>query len=261
MTGEGSAPLRGVRVAITRPATDDESFARLLRERGAEPLLLPLLRIDAAPDTGPLLAAAAAVESFDWIVFTSANGVRFFRDALERARPVVGRAGPRARVAAVGPATAAAVAELLGWRVAAVPERFTGDAVAGAMQRVAPLAGGRVLWPRAVEARDALRGGLAALGALLEAPEAYVTLPLPENADALSRRLREGGVDVVTLTSPSAARCLAAAGPALGRAIVAVIGPSTGQATRAAGLPVHVEPEVHTLPALVDALSRHFSRT
>jgi uroporphyrinogen-III synthase len=261
MSGEGSAPLRGVRVAITRPRTDDDEFARLLRKRGGEPLVLPLVRIDPAPDPGPLLAAAAAVESYDWIVFTSANGVRFFRDALERVGPVRRGSGSRTRVAAVGPATAAAVSELLGWRVDAVPDRFTGDVLAGAMRQIAQLGGCRVLWPRAVEAREALARDLAAAGALLEAPEAYTTMPLPENALELSRLIRQGALDAVTLTSPSAARCLAAARPALGSAVVAVIGPSTGQAAREAGLPVHVEPEVHTIPALVDALSRHFSRT
>lgn len=252
--------LQGLRVAVTRPdpAPQTDPLSELLSAEGAVPVPVPLVRIERPPDRTALLACAAVVDGYDWIVFTSANGVRFFAEALLQ----VGGEGakPGARIAAVGPATADAVTAQLGWDVAVVPDRFTGAAVAAAMAAVAPLAAARVLWPKAVEAREFLGRDLLAAGARLDAPHAYATRALPEGAAELARMLAEGGVDVVTLTSPSAARCLARAQPRMRGVVVAVIGPSTAEAARDAGLPVHVEPETHTLPGLVAALVRHVRR-
>jgi uroporphyrinogen-III synthase len=258
--GSGGTALHGLRIAVTRPASVDDRLAALLAERGAEPVVVPLVRIEAASDPAPLLEAARAIDDYDWIVFTSANGVTAFRAALETAAGA-GGPPPRGRVAVVGPATAEAVRHMLGWAVSAMPDRFTGEAVAAAMEALSPLRGCRVLWPKAAQAREALGRDLAAAGARLDAPEAYVTLEDTGAARYLGGLLRAGALHAVTLTSPSAARCLGAVQPPLEGVVVAVIGPSTAGAARAAALPVHVEPGEHTLSGLVDALAYHFAQS
>jgi uroporphyrinogen-III synthase len=253
-----AASLLGWRVAVTRPADGADELADRLRAAGAVPVVVALVEVAGPADPAPLRLAAAGIAAYDWIVFTSANGVRHLHDALAAGgRLPSASAPPPGRIAAVGPATARAVEALLGWTVHVVPGRFVGDAVAAAMAKVAPLAGARVLWPRAESARPVLPRELRAAGATLDAPVAYRTVADPAAARRLSQLLAAGQIDIVTLTSPSAVDCLAAVRPPLDRAIVAVIGPTTGAAARARGLPVHIEPEQHTIPGLVDALARY----
>jgi uroporphyrinogen-III synthase len=290
MTRQAASPLAGLRVAVTRPARQDDPLASALQLRGAIPVVLPLVVVAAAADTAPLQTAVARLAECGWVVFTSANAVRFFGDAWLRAG---GDTPPQLRVAAVGPATAEAVAEVLGWRVDAMPAAYTGAALTAAMQQVAPVAGVRVLWPRAAEARDALPRDLQAAGAILDAPVAYSTRAEAAAARQLAELVQQGGIDIITLTSPSAATSLAAAGqaaglhwpaaaapeatgaaaqpgatgaaaqpgkPAGGRCVVAAIGPSTAETAAAAGLVVHVMPEEHTIPGLVAALEAYMGR-
>jgi uroporphyrinogen-III synthase len=250
-------PLHGRCVAVTRAEEGAGALAELLRERGARVLDLPLIRLLPPQDPTPLHEAVAQLSRYDWLVFTSANAVRACRAAFAATGSAVVR--PR-WIAAVGPATAHAVAAEFGWSADAVPVAFTGDQLTTAMASVAPLAGRAVLWPRAAAARAVLRDELEAAGARLDAPEAYRTEPLPQAAAQLARRIAAGEVDAVTFTSPSAVRCYAGTGAGTARATVAVIGQTTAAAVRAAGLPVHVQPEEHTFPALVEALTRHLDR-
>lgn len=250
-------PLEDCRIVVTRAEDAAGALAQLLRERGARVLELPLVRLLPPHDPLPLQQAAAQLARYDWIVFTSANAVRAFRAALPGGGEAV--VAPR-WIAAVGSATARAVADELGWAVTAVPAVFTGDAVTAAMAAVTPLAGRSVLWPRAAAARAVLREQLQAAGARLDAPEAYRTEPLPDTASELARRLAAGEVDAVTFTSPAALRCYAETGAGTGAACVAVIGPATATAAHAAGIPVHVQPAEHTFPALVEALTRYLLR-
>jgi uroporphyrinogen III methyltransferase / synthase len=249
-------PLHDRCVVVTRAEEGADALAELLRERGARVLELPLIRLLPPHDPTALQHAVAQLSRYDWLVFTSANAVRAFRGALPRGSGAVVR--PR-RIAAVGSATARAVADELGWAVDAVPAAFTGDHVAVAMAAVSPLAGRSILWPRAAAARAVLRQDLEAAGARLDAPEAYRSEPLREAAAELARRVAAGEVDAITFTSPSAVRCYAETGAGTGAACVAVIGPTTAATARAAGLPVHVQPEEHTFPALVEELVRHLA--
>jgi uroporphyrinogen-III synthase len=248
--------LAGQRVAVTRPEPGGRELAELLRAAGAEPVMLPLIEIAPPADPEPLRRAAAALDEYDWIVFTSANAVRRVHEVLQ---PLVrATAGlPRAHVAAVGPATAATVRTCLGWPVHAVPERYTGAEVVAAMRVHAPVAGARVLWPRAEAARDALPRDLAVAGAVVDAPVAYRTNARQDTARSLAAQLASGEIDILLLASPSAVDALVGAGASTSAAVVCVIGSTTGAAARKAGLPVHVEPEEHTIPALIDALRRY----
>jgi uroporphyrinogen-III synthase len=254
MTGIDFKALRGVRVAVTRPQDGADALSEELLRQGAEVLPIPLIAIVPVPDDSALRRAAAEVAGYDWVVFTSANAVRYLADAIAAAGDPGGTAGPPTRVAAVGPGTARVVAEILGWRVDATPGDHVGDALPAAMQAIGSLSGARVLWPRALGAREVVPRLLREAGAVLDAPAAYRTVELPDNARSLVAMLERGEVDAVTLTSPSAVRCLAAAHPPSATAVFAVIGPVTAAAARRCGLPVHVTPDTHTIPALVEAL-------
>lgn len=254
-------PLRGVRVAVTRPEDGAGEFADQLRREGAVPVVVPLVAVRPADDSSPLADAAARLADFDWVVFTSANAVRFLHAALAAQRAP--RARPR-RVAAVGPATAGAVAELLGWQVDVTPDEYVGDALTTAMAAAADVRGATVLWPRAEAARDALPRDLARAGARLVDPVAYSTAPSTAAAERLAALLDAGALDVLTFTSPSAVHALGAvranAGAQLAArgTVVAVIGPSTAAAARELSMPVDVLPAEHTITGLVQALRDHF---
>jgi uroporphyrinogen III methyltransferase / synthase len=258
--------VKGLRVAVTRPPREDGSedpLTAALRAAGAEPVVIPLVTVTGPDDHAPLREAAARVAEYDWLVFTSSNAVRFFQQAWMETGAVAeatsgGIAAPR--VAAVGPATAGAAEALLGRPADLVPARYTGSALAEAMEAVASLAGARVLWPRAQEAREELPADLERLGARLDAPVAYRTAGCEEGARQLCHLLAMGALDVVTLASPSAALSLAAAGPLATGALFAAIGPSTAEVALSAGLPVHVIPEQYTVSALVDALAAHLGK-
>jgi uroporphyrinogen III methyltransferase / synthase len=114
-----------------------------------------------------------------------------------------------------------------------------------------------VLWPRAEAARDALPRDLAVAGAVVDAPVAYRTNARQDTARSLAAQLASGEIGILLLTSPSAVDALVGAGASTSAAVVCVIGSTTGAAARKAGLPVHVEPEEHTIPALIDALRRY----
>jgi uroporphyrinogen III methyltransferase / synthase len=255
-THAGSLPLHGRCIVVTRAEEGGSALTELLRERGARVLELPLIRVLPPLDPAPLEAAAARLSSYDWVVFTSATAVRAFRAVLLRA------GSPEARprwAAAVGSATARAVAGELGWSVDAVPDEFSGAHLTSAISAVASVAGRSVLWPRAAGALAAVRHDLEAAGARLDAPEAYRTEPLPDAAAELAHRIAARDVDAVTFTSPSAVRCYAATAAAVGDVCVAVIGPSTAAAARAAGIRVHIQPQEHTFRGLAEELIRQLA--
>jgi uroporphyrinogen III methyltransferase/synthase len=247
-------PLFGKRVLVTRAQAQASALSERLAALGAEPIELPTIRILPPADEGPLDAALARLGEYDWVIFTSANGVAHaFARLAAQGRDARAFAG--CRLAAIGPATAAALAER-GLRA----DRVAAEAVAeGLLATLAgeELAGRRVLLPQAEQAREALAAGLTARGAVVEVVAAYRTVPEAADPAALAL-VRAGQIDVVTLTSASAARHLAAAlGGELGgleRALVAAIGPVTAAAAAELGLRVGVVAAEHTIPGLVAAI-------
>ncbi len=251
-------PLQGLRVAVTRPAAQAEEFLRGLRELGAEAVSHPTIRIQEPSDPEPLRRAVHSLERFDWVVFTSVNGVARFWHALEAA----GAVGPwpvHLLVAAIGPATAEAL-RARGVAAEVVPDEYVAEAVAEALIGVHELAGRRILLPRAAEARKVLPQRLRAAGALVEEVVAYETGPDPEGIGALRAALDRGELDLVTFTSASTVRqFVTQAGTDLGNARVAVIGPVTAAAAREVGLRVDVEARDYTVEGLLTAIREHFA--
>ena len=241
-------PLFGRKIVVTRAQPQASALADALRRRGAEARVLPVIAFRDPTDAAPLVRAAEQLGSYDWVVFTSPTGVARFFEQLRDARSLGG-----VQVAAIGPGTAAALAER---NVVAdlVPERFVAESLLAAM----PPGPGRVLIPRAETARDVLPDGLAAAGWHVDVVAAYRTVAPPPDPEAESR-LAEAGV--VTFTSSSTVdNFVAAHGVAAVPQVVASIGPITSATARKHGLTVTVEAEEHTIEGLVAALEHHFAR-
>jgi uroporphyrinogen-III synthase len=243
-----SRALAGVRIAITRPSGQAAGLARPLEAAGARVIYAPLIRILHPGDAGPLAAAAHAVGRYDWLVFTSVNAVSALAAVSDSTE------WRRARVAAVGHATAAALAEL-GVAVTVVPDTKDADSLGAAIIAMGDIAGRRVLWPRAAAARLALRDHLHAHGARVDAPAAYRTEADPGSARALAEVVAADGVDVLAFTSPSAVRSYSEAGGRVHYGMrIAAIGPVTADAARRAGMPVHVLPDDASAERLAAAI-------
>lgn len=247
-----------MRIAVTRPAAQAEEFLQGLRALGAEAVSLPTIRIQEPADPEPLRRAVEGLAGFDWIVFTSANGVARFWHELEAAG-TAGRWPPRLRAAAIGPATAEAL-RAVGVEAEMVPDEYVAEAVADALARAYDLAGQKILLPRAAEARKVLPMRLRAAGATVEEVVAYETAPDPEGIAGLRAALDRGELEMVTFTSASTVRqFVTRAGADMGSARVAVIGPITAAAARSAGLQVDVEAKDYTVEGMLTAIREFFA--
>jgi len=253
--------LFGRGIVITRPEAQAEGFAKLLRARGARVILFPVIRIGPPVSWAELDAAIDRLESYRWIIFTSANGVVFFfRRLRELGRDIRDLKG--IRIATIGPATAAAV-ETLRIRVDLVPEEFVSEGVVRAFAGK-DLQGCRVLLPRAKEARDVIPEGLVKMGATVDVATTYRTVRSDRGAAELLSFLDEGKVDAITFTSPSTVRhFLGIMGPDFRlppKVRIACIGPVTEAAARKAGLPVDILQQRYTIPELVNTIAAYFEK-
>ncbi len=254
-------PLRGKRIVVTRARAQASELVERLRFLGAEPVEIPAIRIVPPADGYAALdAALRSPEGWDWVVFTSVNGVehvwRRLPDALTARHPL-----GRARVAAIGRATAEALAER-GVHVDLVPEHFVAESLLEAL-RGESVAGQRFLLPRAALAREMLREGLLAAGAEVTEVHAYDTESGKPDAEAL--RALESGVDALTFTSSSTVRNfverlgVAPVQAMTRRATVAAIGPITAQTARELGLRVDLVAREYTIEGLLEALQEYFA--
>jgi uroporphyrinogen III methyltransferase / synthase len=256
-------PLFGKRVLVTRSREQSGELVELLEAAGAEPVEVPLIRIAPAEDLGPLDEACAAAATYDWIVFTSANGVEAFMGRLlESGRDARALAG--ARVCTVGPGTAARM-NRYGIRVDLVPPEHHGEAVVRALAAEGPLDGSRVLVPKADIGREVVTEQLRALGAEVTEVVAYRTMAAELAPDVdIYGQLLEGRIDAVTFTSGSAIRSFLAlfgteqAVDLLSQTVVATIGPVTADTAVRHGIAPAVVPTTYSIPALVEALVSHF---
>jgi uroporphyrinogen III methyltransferase / synthase len=256
-------PLFGVRVLVTRSRQQAAETCRALEELGAEAVVMSTIAIRPPDDPEPLRRAGRELGPYDWGIATSANSVEPLHRALDEAG-LDARAFGRARLCAIGPGTAAALAKL-GLRPDLVPDDHRAEGILAQLGGE-DLAGKRVLIPRAKVARELLPEQLAARGARVEVVVAYQTGHADE-ADAQPglRALEAGEVDVLTFTSASTAEGFAAILgdrlPALcaGKLVVA-IGPVTRDACEKLGLHVQVMPERYTISGMVQALAEHLRK-
>jgi uroporphyrinogen-III synthase len=251
---EPSGSLAGLTVLVPRARGQAGGFSRLLRERGAEALEVPAIEIRPVASTAELDRAVheLAEGRYDWLVLTSVNGVAALRGRVEALRPGGRRGVPgRARVAAVGPATEAALRD---WGV--VTDLVPDVATIAALGRQFPDGPGDVLLARADRANPELGTALRAKGWRTREVVAYHTVPVGELDPATRRRLDAGEVDWVAFTAASTVEGFVGGygGPPPSGVRVAAIGPVTAGAARAAGMRVAATATQHTIPGLVAAI-------
>jgi uroporphyrinogen III methyltransferase/synthase len=253
-------PLFGRRIVVTRPRAQAAGFIERLEDAGAEVLPAPAIEIVPPDSWDPTDDAISRIGDYDWLVFTSVNGVDAFFDRLaHQGRDV--RVLHRCRLAAVGSETAKALARR-GLLVDVVPEEFRAEGVAEAL-RAQGVRGQRVLLPRAAGAREVLPEMLRDAGATVDEVLTYRAAPARSDLGELPELLREGRVDMVTFTSSSTVRhFLASLGPGavqlLEHTRIGCIGPITSDTARAAGLPVAVQPDRYTVEDFAAAIVAHF---
>ena len=259
-------PLFGRRVLVTRPRNQAAELVDRLTMLGADAIEAPLIRTEPPTDPGPLRAAAATADAFDWIVFASVNAAHAFMIALsENGLDVRALKGPR--LCAVGSATSAKLLEY-GVKADLVPAEFRSEAAVAAITAAGPVEGARVLLPRADIGREVLGDQLRQAGAIVTDVVAYRTVlnDAPKEHDPdVYRLLLEGQIDVVTFTSPSTVRSFVKifgeepAADLLKNTVVAVIGPVTADAAQQVGIPVTIHPQIYTVAALVDGIVEHYA--
>ncbi|HXF70541.1 MAG TPA: uroporphyrinogen-III synthase [Thermoflexus sp.] len=252
-------PLEGCRVLITRPRRAAEELADRLRSLGAIPLLLPVIEIQPPLDPQPLEEAVRQASTFDWILFTSANGVHAFMARLQAA----GSSPPdlaRVRIGAIGPATARALRGY-GLRVDFLPTVYLSEAIA---DELGDVTGRRILLPRADIARRALAERLRARGAEVVEVTAY-RVTMGGDPESLRTALQPRP-HRVALTSPSTARALAGLLEQLGESVppadlpAVCIGPVTASEAMALGFPIVAIAREHSQEGLIRALIESWKR-
>ena len=240
-------PLFGQRIVITRDHRQSRDLAEPLEALGAEVIALPVIEIQPPADPGPLALAMQRLDTYDWIIFTSVNGVRRFVAGLDDIRKL------RGKIAAIGPATCAAV-EALHLKADCMPAEYVAESLLEALASE-DLKGKRVLLPRAAVARDVVPAELAKRGAIVDVVEAYRT-EAPANLSDRAKYVLARKPHWITFTSSSTVKNMVGevGVEALAGIKIASIGPITSATARELGLHVDVEAEPHTMTGLVEAM-------
>lgn len=251
-------PFFGKRILVTRARSQASELSEQIAELGGEPIEFPLVKMVPPQDSKPLDDALLQLDSFDWVMFTSANGVAFF---FKRLRELgVDIRSMRAKIAAVGPKTAA-VLEEKGLTVEVLPGEFRAEGLLDTLQgQLKP--GERVLLPRADIARETLPKALRELGLDVTEADTYDTLIDADNIAQTLELLQEGAIHIITFTSSSTVKNFVQAmqGQELTQLLsgvkIACIGPITADTARALGLSVDWVATEYTIQGLLDAIKQ-----
>jgi len=258
-----SKPLFGKKILITRAKEQAAEFMALLANYGAEPVEFATIELLPPTDWKPLDRAIAKLANYDWLLFTSVNGVEFFMKRLfEKGGDL--RKLTRAKIAAIGPKTAEAI-RAHGLAPDLVPKYFQAEAVLEGLAGV-KMKGKRVLLPRAKEAREILSAELKKRGAKVDVVEAYRTVVPTKRRDQLKKMLERKELAVITFTSSSTVKnfmALFKGQPVkqwLEGVKIACIGPITADTAREFGLSVDIQPADFTVVALAKAIAEGFGK-
>jgi uroporphyrinogen III methyltransferase/synthase len=251
-------PLFGRRIVVTRRSEQAGSFAQRLTELGADVLEVPTIKITRPKETDAIVDALLGLNAYDWLVFTSVNGVTAFFDIFFRRFQDVRDIGG-VRIAAVGPATAAKLRELH-LQVDLTPDEFTGKKIASAFAKFQTIENLKMCLLRAEVANPDLPKALEELGAIVDDIAIYRTVPETEDPAGAGAALLESGADWITFTSGSTVEHFHARFdlPKLLKKFpqmkLVSIGPETSKAIRALGLELALEAKEHTTDGLIAAL-------
>src|SRR6266487_432056 len=252
-------PLSGKRIVVTRSRKQASALSSKLRALGAHVLELPKIRIEPPTDLREFAELVQDAHAYDWIIFTSANGVEAFFEIFFKLYDD-GREIGGARIATIGPATAQRVKDFH-LHVDLQPDEFVAEAVVREFQKQGGVENLRVLLVRAEKARDVLPKGLSTLGAIVDEAFAYRTVPETRDTNGARRQIAKDGADLITFTSSSTVEnFLGLKLPWPKGMQVASIGPITSKTVRDQGLKVDVEARRHDINGLVQAIRDFFER-
>jgi uroporphyrinogen III methyltransferase/synthase len=259
--GEGDKkPLAGKKLLITRARDQAAVFSSSLRDLGAEVIELPTIEIVPPASWKGLDKAINQIESYSWLIFTSANGVNFFWQRWKERNK--DRLPPSLRICAIGPATAYQLMEK-GIEVHTTPKEFVAEAILRGFEK-SMLKGKRILLARAKEARDILPEGLRKRGAKVDVVETYRTVKPKGGSKRLKQLLRKGKVDAITFTSSSTVNHFGELlkkedlQNLLSGITIACIGPITARTAKNWKMRVQIQPKEYTIPALTQAIAQYF---
>jgi len=256
-------PLFGRTVLVTRTAEQAGEFTEILEKMGAIPYLYPTIRTAPPTDWKPLDQGIKRLSTYDWAIFTSVNGVRYFFERLKKLgldlRELKG-----VRICAIGPRTAKAI-EALNIRVDLTPRVFVAEAVIEALGRRG-IRGKRFILPRALKAREVLPETIRKLGGIIDVLPAYRTVRPRKNTAEMRERIFRGEIDVITFTSSSTVTNFMSSFKKNEVNLInestriACIGPITAKTAEEKGLRVDMMPGDYTIPALAEALGEYFKK-
>ncbi len=250
-------PLCGKRIVVTRTREQASDLSRALSELGADVIELPTIRIADPTDKRDFAEAVVDAPHYDWLIFSSPNGVRRFFQAFFAVYEDIREIGG-ARIAAVGPGTAAELKKY-GLMVDVMPRKAVAEELVAEFDRKGDEFGGvanvTMLWVHGEQARRVIYDELMKRQAIVDECLAYKTVPETEDVSGSQQRLREEGADIITFTSSSTVRHFMAMNIGIPEGCqVASIGPVTTQTLAEYGITPDLEASEHTIPSLVEAI-------
>lgn len=250
-------PLMGKRIVVTRARSQASDLVERLSGLGADCIEVPTIKIVPAEDNGPLESAIDRISTYDWLVFTSVNGVRFFFETLHK-KGLDARALGMIHTASIGPATSATLFDY-GVQSDIVPESYRAESIIDAFASM-KIEGAKILLPRAAGARPILPVELDKMGADVDEVISYHAAPVNDDADRLIAMLEDQTIDLVTFTSSSTVTNFKSLLPddraeeLMAGTAIASIGPITTETAEKLGFRVTLTAEAYTIPGLCDAI-------
>jgi len=257
-------PLMGKRIVVTRAREQASDLVKQLSDLGAECLECPTIKVVPPDDWKPLDAAIENISSYDWLVFTSVNGVNYFFERLF-SKGNDARALGKLNTAVIGPATERRLF-IFGLKSDIVPKSYRAESIIEAFGNE-DVNGKKILLPRAKEARPILPVELTKMGATVDEITSYYTKEVPDSADLLLKRLKENTIDLITFTSSSTVKNFKAILPdnifetQMKDITIACIGPITADTAKNLGFEVHIVAKSFTIPGLCEAILDYYNVT
>lgn len=254
-------PLFGKRIVVTRARAQASDLVSKLSRLGADCIEIPTIRIAEPEDTAPLKASIENIRNYDWLVFTSVNGVKFFFDTLfDMGKDV--RVLGHLKFACIGPVTKERLKDY-GIISDILPETYRAESVIDAFSSV-EIENKKILLPRAKQARTILPEELTKMGAHVDEVTAYETRLATEGKEELISLLEKNEIDAVTFTSSSTVSNFMSqleskdAKKLLTNVVTASIGPITSDTARSLDIKPDIEAKEYTIQGLVDSLSAYY---